>query len=365
MTKTRRDAEKRKRFIARLSRGGAILVLAWAAYWAVRLACADHLGRHDDLASRERAVRLAPLSAALYERLALKRDELGGVPVPDFERAAALDPANARRSERLGQRAEMAGDFALAEWSLLRAAELSRLYQPRYLLAQYYFRRRNPAEWDRWLREALAIAPGDVTPLVELALRMQPDIDATVFRPAIARQFLFLMVRNREMAAAAGVARHLAENGSAADLPPILGYCEQALADADVRSAAAIWNTLCRRRLLPYPALDASPVTNGDFAYPATGNAFDWHIEGPENSAIAWQYVPLRRGATYRLRFDGGEGLRWSVFYPVEGGWRELAITGSLRFRAPSNLIRLALMRRAPHVVQAIDARNVRLEIEP
>ena len=158
----------RKSSIFRLS-ACLTVVVTLAGYWSVRLAWADRLSRDRGLASRERAVRLAPLSATLHERLADLRDAL-----PDWQTAASLDPANADQFERLGQQAEMAGDFALAERSLLRAVELSRLYQPRYLLAQYYFRRQNRAAWERWSREAFAVAPGDVTPLLELAWRMTP-----------------------------------------------------------------------------------------------------------------------------------------------------------------------------------------------
>lgn len=248
-----------------------LAVVALAGYWSIRLAWADRLSRDSRLSSRERAVRLAPLSATSYERLADLRDEL-----PDLQTAASLDPANTRRFERLGQQAEMAGDLALAERSLLRAAELSRLYQPRYLLAQYYFRRRNRSEWERWSRQAFAAAPGDVTPLLELAWRMTPDggelaAQGLKERTSVARQVLYFLVRNGQTAAAARLALHLAEIGAAADLPALFGYCEQGLANADVEPAKRVWNILCARNLLPYPSLDNAPVTNPDFAYPTRG----------------------------------------------------------------------------------------------
>ncbi len=143
----------------RAIRATSILILAIAAFWSLRLAWADRLSRSVQLAGRERAARWAPWSAAVRERLAEKRDETGGDPVPDLEAVAALEPANARGFERLGQRAEFAGKRELAERSLVHAAELSRLYQPRYLLAQYYFRRGDAAGWDLWSRQAFDAAP--------------------------------------------------------------------------------------------------------------------------------------------------------------------------------------------------------------
>ena len=367
-----------------------VAVVTSAGYWSIRLAWADRLSRDSRLASRERAVQLAPLSATLYGRLADLRDEL-----TDLQSAASLDPANARRFERLGQQAEMAGDFALAERSLLRAAELSRLYQPRYLLAQYYFRRQNPAEWEQWSREALATAPGDVTPLLELAWRMTPDGSELAGqgikgRTSIARQFLYFLVRNGQTAAATPLALHLAETGAAADLPALFRYCEQGLANADVASAKRVWNILCVRKLIPFASLDNAPITNPDFAYPTTGSAFDWHIEPPtgirvrqahnglhvglsgtqpDSCVIAWQYVPLRLGTTYRLRPTGGEGLGWSVFYPSAGGWSELPAARSLRFEAPADVVRLVMAYRRPSGGVSLEGvttlHRVALEIEP
>src|ERR1035438_154016 len=125
------------KFVVRaLVRGAAWLALALSSYWALRLAWADQLSGGADLAGRERALQLAP-AAVFAARLAERREELGGDSLPDWRRATALDPENPERLMRLGLRAELAGDYALSEKSLLAAAARSRLYQPKYLLAQY------------------------------------------------------------------------------------------------------------------------------------------------------------------------------------------------------------------------------------
>ena len=379
------------------SRWIALPVLAGGMYWALLLAWADHLGHSGSVSGRARAVRLAPYSASLWERLANKQEETGDNPLPALERAAILDPANAGRFERLGQRAEVARDFRLSEASLLQAAALSRLYQPRYLLAQYYFRRHNALQWERWTREALAVAYGDVTPLIELIWQVKPDGDSLVRqsvaeRPAIARQFLsFLLPKNR--AAAAPLARHVAESGDRNDLPVIYRYCDETLARAESTEALQVWNTLCRRKLLPDPPLDPKrgvSLTNGDFAHRAVGAGFDWHLEPaagirtsqpasglritlsgdqPENSLIAWQYIPMRRGAWYRLHVTGAvEGIGWTIFTPSANGWREQEVAPSLEFQAPSELVRLVLMYRGPHGSTRLAAEvlitRVRLEMQ-
>jgi hypothetical protein len=381
-----------------LIRCAALLILGLGAYWAVRLAWADHLAASVKLADRERAVLLAPHLASILERLAEKREEAGADPLPDLERAVRLDPANTRRLERLGQRAELAGDLQLAEASLLRAAQLSRLYQPRYLLAQFYFRRQNIGQWDHWTSEALARAYGDITPLLDLMWRLKPDGAALAHRgaaerPALARQFLSFLLRNQP-ASAAPLARHIAESGGLDDLPVLYRYCDEALVKADVAQALEVWNILCRRNLLPYTPLDparGASLTNGDFQHRAVSAGFDWHLEPaagigasqaanglrvtlygsqPEAALIAWQYVPLRSGASYRLSFEEStEDIGWSVYSPAAGGWRELAIPSALEFRAPAGVVRLALMYRRPHgsprAAAEVLIRKVRLEMQP
>ena len=81
-----------------LLRCGTLLLLGLSAYWAIRLAWADHLSLSSGstgITDRERAVQLAPAFANLYERLADKREELGGDSLADLHRAVSLDPENA------------------------------------------------------------------------------------------------------------------------------------------------------------------------------------------------------------------------------------------------------------------------------
>ena len=98
------------RVVRALPRCALWLALALSSYWALRLAWADHLSYGAELAGRERAVQLAP-AAAFAERLAVRREELGGDCLPDSRRAAALDPENPEPLMRLGVRAELAGDY--------------------------------------------------------------------------------------------------------------------------------------------------------------------------------------------------------------------------------------------------------------
>jgi len=396
---------RRKSLPAALLRWGAWLGLSVAAYWTARLAYADQLSRAESLSARVRAVRLAPL-ATYYERLAEKRAESGGDPLPDLQQAAARDPHNPERFLQLGLRAEWNGDFALAEGSLLRAAGLSRLYQPKYSLAQYYFRRGNADLFFRWTRAAFETASGDVTPLLDLCWRLRPDgqwlaREALSLRPEIAQQHLLFLVRHQQTGVTGPLARHLAETARSEDLPVLLEYCNECLASGVGGTAADVWSTLCRRQLLPYQPLDAArgvSLTNGDFRIRPSGSGFDWRLASepwlhaaesaggwrlvlsgkqPESARIALQYVPVVRGRRYRLRSSPcsndapcGQGLHWLVYdRPGEVADIGRDTDDGLWFTPASDLVQLALIyQRAPGTVRlegSMALSRVQLEMLP
>ncbi|MCU1235098.1 MAG: hypothetical protein JWP63_3065 [Candidatus Solibacter sp.] len=319
--------------ISVIPRFAACLLLAVSSYWAAKLAWADHLSRDLQPAIRERAQTLAPVIAAFSERLAERREDLLLNSLPDRWNAAELDTENADRLMQLATRAELAGEYSMAERSLLAAAGRSRLYQPKYLLAQYYFRRRNAGPFWTWARAALESSYGDIMPLLDLCWRERPDAawlanDVLPPRPALIRQYLTFLIRHEQWEAAFVEARRIAASPHAADQPVLLDYCDARLAKSSAGDSLEIWNALCRPLLLREEPLDPSRsrlVTNGEFLHTASGHGFDWRLTGqnglrcdtgngemrltfsghqPERCPIAWQYVPLEPGASYRLRYD-------------------------------------------------------------
>jgi hypothetical protein len=356
------------------------LALAVSSYWALRLAWADHLSVGAELAGREGAVQLAPAAAMFSERLADRRDELGGDGLPDWRRAAALDAENPERRMRLGVRAELAGDYGLAERSLLAATARSRLYQPRYLLAQYYFRRQNAAQFWRWARAALEASWGDAAPVFELAWRMRPDaawLSANLVPPRreIVRQYLAYLTNRERWDAAAAEARKLLPAAGSADLDYLLAYGEARLSRGDAGEAAEIWNALCRRRLLALEPLDPAAdglVTNGDFLQAPSGRLFDWRLvdqtgvtaaadngelrvgfsgRQPERCTIAWQYVATSPGTRYRLRWEARAGLgepARGIAWAVPDAELRTESAHSQEFLAAKDLTRICLIYQRP-----------------
>ncbi|HEY2019204.1 MAG TPA: hypothetical protein VGH38_37110 [Bryobacteraceae bacterium] len=390
--------------IGTLLRFGFLLCLAAGTYFTALLATADFLSRTSELTARQHAVRLFA-SPTLYDRLADKREESGDDPLPDLEEAARLDPENATRSLRLGLRAELSGDFDLAERSLLKAAAVSRLYQPRYLLAQYYFRRRNADHFWGWSRAAFATAPGDITPLLDLCWRMQPDAErlaelAPPGQPGIAGQFLLSLARHHETRAARSLASTLSAVARPDTLAVLLEYCNQCLREGDGVSATEVWNSLCRRRLLPDRILDPThgvSLTNARFEHAPAGTGFDWLLgeapwlgfrfdkgmqvtltgNQPERCPLMSQYVPVLPGMRYTLGFasppvgsPSSGGLEWMVCEPSGKVVATQANDDAMMtFTPQTEIVRVDLFYQRPlgstRLNGTISIAGVRLEMKP
>jgi len=364
-------------------------LLPVAVYRAVRLAYADHLYRTFTPASVRRAIRLAP-GRALYEvGLAELLERAGQDSRSALRRAAVLSPDDAAIRIRLGLALEIHGDVAGAERELLAAARVSQKYDPRWSLANFYFRRRDEERFWHWAREALRVSYGDRTPLLELCWRMAPSAETILCRAIPDRRpvrlaFADFVLARREFAAAEALVTTLAAEAAPGETRRFLQMTDRLLAAGRFPAAITVWNSLCRRRLLPYPALDArhGPVlTNGDFARPFLGRAFDWRspatdgaflVRTPPNGVrvilsgrqpvsceILQEYLPLRAGADYELRYryrvtlsalaapDSATGLFWRVYgleeRPVliaesEAFASEGVHQDRLQFRAPDGI---------------------------
>ncbi|MGH9660030.1 MAG: hypothetical protein ACRD96_15890, partial [Bryobacteraceae bacterium] len=180
--------------------------LAFATYWSLRLAAADHYVRRNTLDDQAAAVRLDPHNAEQRARLAEHQAAAGLDPKPSLEAAARLNPRDSSIPIRLGLRAEFEGDFARAERHLLEAARVDRLFDPRSTLMNFYFRRaRGDAFW-HWAREAFAVGYGDRAPLFRLCWRMTTDADLIAgVLPAqlsVRLEYLRFLLAERRLAAA-------------------------------------------------------------------------------------------------------------------------------------------------------------------
>jgi tetratricopeptide (TPR) repeat protein len=149
----------------------AALVLALAAALAIVRARADAEFRRGTPEAVERAVDLAPSNAEYLLFRALQLDYDGADATPLLERAANLNPMSSTPRIRLGLAAEIRSDNASAEKWFLDAARIDHQFEPRWTLANFYFRRENLPEFWTWLRAALEVSYGDRRPAFDLAWR--------------------------------------------------------------------------------------------------------------------------------------------------------------------------------------------------
>jgi hypothetical protein len=280
--------------------------LGTAAYWTLRLAYADLLFHTGVSAAVVRARGLAPGNAAYFTAADDSSDH------PVLAAAVAFDPYYAHGWIELGLDAELEGDTARAERLLLEAARVDKTYEPRWTLANFYFRRGEREKFWRWAREAVEISYQDQTPLFLLCWRMSSD-PAEILRGAIPPQprflgqYLSFLIQRENLDAAEAVGDLLAPLADEAETPLLLLCSDYLLQKGRDAPALRYWNTLCRRyridRRLLQPGSGVS-LTNGDFSAVPLETAFDWRLQRAEGIAFA---VPAGPSAGLRASFSGSQ----------------------------------------------------------
>jgi tetratricopeptide (TPR) repeat protein len=377
------------------SASACCILLVAACFGTLRLSWGSYLASVGSKESLARAVGLMPDDAALLTRYAevAGPEEAGRA----LERAVSLNPGAWQAWIQLGLFAEGEGDFRRAEQSYRQAAAASRLFQPAWTLANYYFRRGNRQEFGIWATRALQMASGDARPLFDLCWRVEPApglvVQAVPDRPDLLRQYLAYLTSEGRLEAAEETARRILLQTSAADVPDLVAYCGRLLETNSPARAVDVWNVLCRRKAIPYRALAPESrlsLTNGGFEVAPSSLGFDWRIvpwagvsvvhvpnpaclritfsgAQPESCELLTQFVPVEPGGTYQLSYQyqtpgirRETGIRWTVYDTASGA--ELAADPPqlssetwerqvLHFSTPPNcrLARLVLVyRRAP-----------------
>ena len=336
----------------------AIVVLSLACCWSLRRAYAEHLFLNQTEEAAVRARNLIPGDARYQARWA---DFDPAARISGLEAAVALNPMYSAVWVEMGLRAEMSNDFPKAEKCLLEAARVDKTFEPRWTLANYYFRRDEPEKFWSWAREAAAMAYGDPVALFRLCWKVTEDPGVILRRAIPERQEIlaaylsFLLAENR-LEAAEPVAQRILERATREHAPLLLNCSSRLLEARRVEEAIGIWNSLASRRLIPHQALAPEAgisLTNGDFTALPLLEGFDWRIHSPpgvsvtrvaeppmlkiafsgkqpESCVILEQLLPLVPARKYRLRFGyqssgirPGAGLSWRVLDTVTG--RELS----------------------------------------
>jgi hypothetical protein len=355
-------------YASRIAGALAVAALLAATWISIRLARADALFRAHDPASVARAIALVPGNTEYLLFRALQVDYDGGDPAQLLERAAELNPLSSTPRIRLGLLAELRGNFGSAETELLGAARIDRQFEPRWTLANFYFRRGNAPEFWKWMRAALEVSYGDRRPAFDLCWRISGDATEILSRAIPDRHevigaYLTYLLQTHRATEVASVAMKFAETHQPGDIALLLAACDALIDARDAPAAVALW------RAMGYPL----PVT---FETPRVGAGFDWrmtespgvmHIfvdqpqqthrimlsgRQPESCVLMRRIENLRPGERYTLRWEArtqnlGEpsGITWRI------GREHAAVAsnaGEIAFTATSELAPITLFYERP-----------------
>jgi hypothetical protein len=358
-------------YISRAGGVAAILALVIAGIFSMQRAGADFEFRRQTPGAVARAVEMEPGNTEYLAFRALQIEYDGGDPRMLLERAAELNPLSSAPRIRLGLDAEVRGDSASAEKWLLDAARIDAQFEPRWTLANYYFRRGKADEFWKWMRQALQVSYGDRRPPFELCWQMSDDADAIFSRAMPGRKevlaaYLSWLMETHRTEAVTQVAMKLAADRDFRAL--VLSADDALLASGDGAGAMALWRAMG----LAAPA----GVFRGNFEGAAIGEGFDWrwnetagvtHADideprtmhrisfngrQPQSCELLRQTLLLQRGERYRLRWEvslnqmeSPTGIEWRI------GEARASVAkghGEIEFVAPGDVANLTLVYQRP-----------------
>jgi hypothetical protein len=373
----------------------ALGVLAVAAFFSIRLGIADSEFRQRTPESVARALAILPGNTAYLAFRALQLDYDNQDAKPLLERAARLNPLASEPRIRLGLAAEIRGDFALAEKWLLDAASVDHQFEPRWALANFYFRQRREDDFWKWMRLALEVSYGDRRLAFNLCWRVGKNPEEILARAipqthdVVSAYLDYIVDHHRE--ATSSVALRLAAMHTPGDIPALEVACDLLIDAGKSTNAVELW-----RQLDHAPA---ALLTNGDFSREPRDHGFDWrlieqlgvkhaNLTAPprhrislsgmqaESCDLLRQYVALEPGKHYLLRWDARTlnlaspaGVDWAAgnnkaAVESAGDWRG----GSVAFAAPAGLVPITLSYHRPsgqpRAEGAVEIRNVVLTEE-
>jgi hypothetical protein len=391
-------ALKRPGVLAVQASCSAALVLG--IVWNVRFAVADFSARRNQPESTRLAMRWMPLNGAYPAQLASEIYALDPASAKSLlQSAVQLNRYDASSWIQLGLLSEAGDDLPGAEKALLQAGSVDTTFLPSWSLANFYFRRENPARFWYWAQKAVQMDPDDAAPVFRLAWYVSPNAveiasRLQIKRPGLAVQFVNFLMAQGDQKAVAEAASQLLAAKSEGNTQALLGVCDWLIANKRPDLALPLWNGLAARSQISYAALSPTDaITNGRFGKSPLSLGFDWHLktvegvssflnvspnalgfefsgEEPDSFLLLDQIVPVQQGKNYALAVQysttsiaAASGLAWSVADDRSGA--ELARTGSLSaeqggeayacFAAPDGVpfVRLSLLyQRQPGTVR-------------
>jgi hypothetical protein len=229
---------------------------------------------------------------------------------------------------RRGLRAESERDYGEAERCLLEAARVDRQFDPRWTLANYYFRRGDVPQFWTWTRKSLEMSYGDLSAIFRLCWKVTQSAEEIrhVLPPGahVLAGFARFVREEDRIDAAASASVDLAAYGRAEDAPLLLSVCEKALQQGRVTPALALWKALPEAVVsAPFPGgFGWHRPTDPELSTAAIPSGIRITLSGrqAESCELVWRYVPLtpkqRQKLSFHARTSGApsaSGLRWKL----------------------------------------------------
>jgi hypothetical protein len=222
---------------------------------------------------------------------------------------------------------ERRGDFSAAQSDLLRAATVDAEFQPRWTLANFYFRRNDNLQFWFWARKALSVGSRDLGALFDLCWKSAKS-DREIWEKAMPNskevwhEYLYYLMSTGRWPEGANTATRIADIANLADKTTLLNFCDLALAHGEVAGAHAVWSAMCHRQILPFAPSEI--LSNGDFRTTPSGRGFDWRLPAPAlanafrsgeisfilngfeqaHEVLLTQTLALQENREYRLAFE-------------------------------------------------------------
>lgn len=321
----------------------ALLAIAAAAWFSLEWARADADYRQATSESVARAAALEPRNTAYLALEALQLEYAGEDSTAVLERMTQIAPRASAPRIRLGLNAEARGDPAGAEKWLLDAARVDHQYEPRWTLANFYFRQQRMEEFWEWMRSALQVSYGNRSAAFDLCMRAAQDPAVVLARAVpemheVLAAWVAYLVWNgpsKDAAEAAASAIKLSREHTADDAPVLYAEMDRLLAAGRGGEALEIWKNL---GLAEPQGPQGNAALHPDFEAPRIGHGFDWRLtenagvrftpfdappvlrislDGmqPESCELLMQYASVRKGRRYRMRWES----RWVTGGPMHG----------------------------------------------
>lgn len=202
-----------------------LLFVGAALFLTIRLAVAEADFRLDPEAALHSTfwVSAAWIRAANLARF--------GSPPEELRAAVSLNPRLASAWIQLGLDAEADGNPQEAETDLLQAARVDRLYLPSWTLANFYFRRGDPAKFWPWAERAARLTFDDYRPLLRLADAFEISPEQVAIRlgggAPLLRAYLDLLINAHRPDSAREIARLLAARHDPADRDRLAAFADR------------------------------------------------------------------------------------------------------------------------------------------